>query len=352
MIALQTDRHKSKEKHLSGFDMINLLSDLKKAKDTCWLKDISKASLCSMCIRLAHSYDRFFNKISNAPKMKSKKIAKKSFPVRCEKGTLYFTEDKVQVQKIGKIKYKSDILLPNGRDHKFGDASILVDNGKYYLSFVVECETQAQALNDEYMGIDLGIKHLAVIAYGSRKFVYENINKSARVRNINKKLKHTKRSISRKYEYSKKRTGKYTKTHNIIREEEKMRRLYARLYGIRHNYLHQTTHSIVSMLPSKVTMEKLDVCDLLKNKKNKNLRASILGQCFSEFTNQMKYKCEYYGIEFVQADRFYPSSKTCSECGCIKRDLKLSDRVFICPDCGLRIDRDYNAAINLMRYEA
>ena len=137
------------------------------------------------------------------------------------------------------------------------------------------------------------------------------------------------------------------KTNNIMKEEDKLRKLYAHVSNIRMNYIHQTTHFLVSKLPRRVIMEDLDIVDMMKNK---HLSKAIKEQCFHEFIRQMRYKCEWRGIEFVQANRFYPSSKTCSCCGNIKRDLKLKDRVYKCDVCGLVIDRDYNAAINLSRY--
>ena len=146
---------------------------------------------------------------------------------------------------------------------------------------------------------------------------------------------------------SKKRTGRYQKTNNIEREKEKLKKLYNRQNNIRNNYLHQTTHQLISLFPCCVTMENLDVRKMMKNK---CLSKLIRDQKFGEFIHQMKYKCEQNGISFVQADRFYPSSKICSHCGSVKKDLKLSDRVYICDNCGLVIDRDYNAAINLMKY--
>ena len=189
---------------------------------------------------------------------------------------------------------------------------------------------------------------MAVVAYGDRQLVFHNINKSKRIRDLNKRIRHVQRGISRKYEASKKRTGgRYEKTNNIRREEEKLRKLQARKTNIRSNYLHQTTHTLVSMLPRQVVMEDLNVSGMMKNR---HLSKAVQEQCFYEFIRQMQYKCAWNGIRFLQVDRFYPSSKTCSCCGAIKRDLKLSDRIFECPNCGAVIDRDYNAAINLSRY--
>ena len=168
------------------------------------------------------------------------------------------------------------------------------------------------------------------------------------MRELTKRIERLQRSISRKYEAN--RIGnRFVKTNNIVRAEERLRKLQARKANIRQNYLHQTTHQLVSMLPYRVVMEDLNVSGMMKNR---HLSKAIAEQGFYEFIRQMRYKCEWNGIEFVQADRFYPSSKTCSCCGCIKKNLKLSDRTFICDDCGVVIDRDYNAAINLSRYAA
>lgn len=346
MLDLQIQRRKENKKHLSGYDMCSLLPSLKKDEKYAWLRDISSTSLQSICLFLAHDYDLFFKKQSGFPKFKSKKKSKPCFPIR--KDGFYFIDNYVQIPKVGKIKYKSDCIFPEGNKYNFVNICLSVINKKYILSFGMECENQAQpVLSDIPMGIDLGVKELAVVAYGEEQFVFNNINKSSKVRDIKCKVKHTQRTISRKYEASKAMTGKYDKTNNIKREEEKLRKLNMRLSNIRHNYLHQTTHKLVSMLPNKVVMEDLNVSGMTKNK---YLSRAIQEQCFYEFIRQMKYKCEWSGIPFVQVDRFYPSSKTCSCCGSIKRDLKLSDRTYICPDCGLVIDRDYNAAINLMKY--
>lgn len=345
MLDLQIERHKNGEPYLSGYDMANLLTSLKKDGEHNWLKDVSNDSLVKMCLTLAKDYNSFFKKRTGFPKFKSRKHSKLSFPVRCDR--FYFDGGTVQIQKIGRVKYKSDFSFPYGNKQKFTNVHVSIVNGKYMLSFGMECENQAPRLTDSKVGIDLGIKDLAVVACDDNQFVFHNINKSKRVRDLNCKLKYTQRSIVRKYEASKRRAGVYEKTKNIEREEDKLRKICARLTNIRHNYLHQTTNTIVSMLPQRVTMENLNVRGMMKNK---YLSRAIAEQGFYEFIRQMKYKCEWNGIEFVQADRFFPSSKTCSCCGAIKRDLKLKDRTFVCPECSFIIDRDYNAAINLMRY--
>lgn len=348
MLAKQEELYKQGEKHLSAFDMINLISPMKKQEEYKWLSDVSNNSLVTICRDLDKAYKMFFKKTSGFPKFKSRKKSKPNFPIRTD--SLYFKDDKVlNIEKIGKLKYKTDFVFEYGKVAcKFTNARVSYINGKWMLSFGMECENQARELNDVSMGIDLGVKDLAIVEYNGEPLVFHNINKSKQMRNIGKRMKHLQISISRKYEAN--RTGKkYNKTKNIERQEERLRILRARQSNIRRNYLHQTTHKLVSLLPKRIVMEDLNVQGMMKNR---HLSKAVQEQCFYEFIRQMEYKCAWNGIEFIQADRFYPSSKTCSGCGCIKKDLKLSDRTYHCDDCGLTIDRDYNAAINLSRYVA
>ena len=345
MLAKQNEIREAGGKHLSAFDMINLLKPLKNDGEHAWLYDISNASLTRSCQDLHAAYNKFFRKQNGFPKFKSKKRSKSNFPVR---ENIYFTESVVTISKIGKVRYRTDFDIPFGRGHKFSNPRVSNRSGKWFLTFGMERENQTPQLSNKPMGIDLGIKDLVTAAYGDERIVFHNINKSKRVRFLKRKIAHTQRSISRKYEAN--RIGKrYVKTGNILREEEKLRSLYERLSDIRTNYTHQTTHALVSKLPYRVVMEDLNVKGMMKNK---HLSKAIAEQEFAEFIRQMKYKCEERGIEFVQADRFFPSSKTCSCCGNIKHDLKLSDRTYVCDECGYTEDRDFNAAVNLMRYAA
>lgn len=347
MLSLEKETYKNKNQHLSGFDLCRVLTQIKKEKEHEWLKEVSNSSLQIICRDLGDAFQSFFNGKTRYPKFKSRKKSNPTYPVRCD--STRFTEKYVILPKLGKVKYKTDFDLPKGFGPKFKNIRLSYVLGKFMLSFSLECENQAQKLTDLSMGIDLGIKNLAIAAFNGKQIIFGNINKSKTMRSLEKRILFTQRSISRKYEHSRKLTGKYTKTKNIIKEEDKLRKLYKRKTNIKMNYLHQTVHSLVSYSPKRIVMESLCLTDMLKNK---HLSKKILEQCFYDFIKFMKYKCEWYGIEFVQADRFYPSSKTCSCCGLIKTNLKLSDRVFVCNKCGLTIDRDYNAAINLMMYEA
>ena len=344
MLAKQEELYAAGEKHLSDFDMIRLITPLKNDGEHEWLYEVSNASLQIVCRDLQKAYKCFFKKLSGFPKFKSRKRSKLSYPV-CANRFYFVDNNMVQIQKLGKVRYKTDFNLPLDKEHKFSNPRITNRNGKWLLSFGMECENQTPKLTDMSMGIDLGIKDLA-IAECNGQIVFHNINKSKKMKELCKKQKHLQRSISRKYEANK-QCQKYIKTKNIERLENKLRKLYCHISNIRQNYIHQCTHALVSLLPSRVVMEDLNITGMMKNR---HLARAIQEQCLYEFIRQMRYKCEWNGIEFIQANRFYPSSKTCSCCGNVKRDLKLSDRTYKCDICGLTIDRDYNAAINLSKY--
>ena len=347
MLAYQQEQYVNGEKHLSAFDMIKLLTPLKKDGEHEWLCEVSNASLGVVCRDLDKAYKGFFKKIARFPKFKSRKRSKKTYPVKDDR--IYFINSKLMhIEKVGKIKYKTDFDLPQWRGHKFTNPRISNVNGKWMLSFGMECENQAPVLTDISMGIDLGVKDLAIAEFNGTKITYRNINKTSKMKRLEKQRRHLERSISRKYEQNR-RGNTFVKTNNIMRSEERLKKMYARMTNIRTNYIHQTTHDLVSLLPKRVVMEDLNVTGMMKNR---HLSKAIQEQCFGEFIRQMQYKCEWNGIEFVQVGRFYPSSKTCSCCGAIKRDLRLRDRVYVCAECGAEIDRDYNAAINLSRYVA
>lgn len=344
MLAEQKRRYDLGEKHMSAFDMNKAITALKQREGMEWMSEISVHTFYRACDDLAAAFTNFFSKHASYPRFKSKKYSKPSFPLRDDVGHLWFTETYVQVPKVGKVKYQTGYNISKGRQCKFSNPRIqLAPNGKWILTVGVDRESQASILTDKPMGIDVGVKDLAIVAFGDEQFVFHNINKSKRVRTLERKQRHIQRAISRKYHTN----GSYEKTRQIQKYERILRDILFRLTNIRSDYTHKTTHALVSMLPQTVVMEDLNVSGMMKNR---HLAKAIKDQCLYEFIRQMQYKCEERGIEFVQVSRFYPSSKTCSNCGAIKRDLKLSERTFVCPECGLRIDRDYNAALNLMRY--
>lgn len=338
----QINYYQKTGKKYSGYDLMKMLTSLKKIEEYSWLNEVSNASLQTILLDLDRAYKNFFKSGFGFPKFKSKKRAKKSFPARCN-ATYFYNEIYVQIPSIGKVRYKTNYNIPIGKNIKLSNPRISFVNDKWILTVGIECENKAIELTSSSMGIDLGVKDLAIVAIGNDKLVFKNINKTSKMRKLNKKLKHLQRKTARKY-YT---NGGYDKTNNILKTEAQIKELSYHISNIRQNYIHQITRQLVDMLPYRVVMEDLNVSGMMKNR---HLSKAVQEQCFFNFIQIMKYKCEEYGIEFVQADRFYPSSKTCSSCGCINKDLKLSDRTYICSECGAVIDRDYNAAINLMQY--
>jgi putative transposase len=216
-------------------------------------------------------------------------------------------------------------------------------DGKYwYLAVGVEQQFPQESLTDVTLGIDIGVKDLAIRSDGIK---HKNINTTKAVRKTKKRLRRLQRSVSRKYEKNKE-GDRFVKTSNIIKQEKQIRLQHRKLANIRNNHIHQVTNSIVKTKPSKIVIEDLNVSGMMKNK---HLSKAIAEQKLHDFKVKLIYKCEKNGIELVEADRWYPSSKMCSKCGAVKKDLKLSDRTYIC-SCGLQMDRDLNAAINLANY--
>ena len=260
-------------------------------------------------------------------------------------------------EKIGYVRTTEPLpKLPKGK--KYSNPRISFDGKYWYLSIAYEILESNCKLTDESIGIDLGVKDLAICSNGK---IYKNINKSKKVRKLKKKLKREQRKASRKLESNTKsykiikgyRYPVYSRPlsecKNFQKQQKKIKLLHRKLANIRNNYLHQTTTEIVKTKPSRIVMETLNVKGMMKNK---HLAGAIQEQKFYEFKRQVSYKCQKYRIALVEVPTFYPSSKTCSCCGCIKRDLKLSDRIYRCNECGLVIDRDFNASLNLANYQS
>lgn len=258
MLAKQKENYENGEKYISAFSMIKALTPLKSDGEHEWLYEVSNTSLQRTCQDLNEAYQKFFKKQNGFPKFKSRKRSKPNFPIDTTK--LWFDEDNfAHIIKIGKVKFKTDFDLPVGTKAKFWNARISYNLGKWMLSFGIECENQEFELNDFSMGIDLGIKENAVVAYNSdKKLVFHNINKSRKVRELNKKIKSLQRGVSRKYAANK-QGNKYVKTKNIEKQENQIRKIYAKISNIRMNFIHQSTHQLVSLLPKRVIMEDLNV---------------------------------------------------------------------------------------------
>lgn len=309
------------------------LTELKQTEAFNWLYEVSN-NVAKQAIKDAcNAYQMFFKGKARFPKFKSRKKSKPSF--YNDTGKLKVKKNLVLIEKVGWIKTSEQ--LPMGV--AYTNPRISFDNKYWYISVGIEQEFEQPELTGETIGIDLGIKELAVCSNGQ---VFKNINKTKAINRTEKRLRRLQRCVSRKYEMNKE-GNRFVKTSNIIKLEKRIQHLHRRLTNIRNNHIHQATNAIVKTKPGNVVMEDLNVSGMLKNR---HLSKAIANQKFHEFIRQMKYKCEKYGIGFIQADRFYPSSKTCSSCGTIKNDLKLSDRVYSC-ECGLKLDRDVNASLNL-----
>ena len=317
-------------------------NSIRKNDDFKWLYNVSGQITAQAFADLEDAYKNFFDGLAQRPKFKNKKKSKKSFYVRYD--AIKFSNNRVNIEKIGKVKYSSNYKIP--KLDKYTNPRCHFDGKYWYLTFGFEHgESQASLNEDLSIGIDLGISHLAIVNHLDKPI--ENINKSKEVRRLKKKLKRLQRQVSRKYEMNKK-GSKFVKTNNIIKLERQIKLVHRRLNNIRNNHIHQATSKIIKLNPYRVVMEGLNVSGMMKNK---HLAEKIAEQKFYEFKRQMKYKCEFNKIEFFEADRWYPSSKACSCCKNIKKDLKLSDRTYICNECGLVIDRDKNASINLGNYK-
>ena len=317
-------------------------NSIRKNDDFKWLYNVSGQITAQAFADLEDAYKNFFDGLAQRPKFKNKKKSKKSFYVRYD--AIKFSNNRVNIEKIGKVKYSSNYKIP--KLDKYTNPRCHFDGKYWYLTFGFEHgESQASLNEDLSIGIDLGISHLAIVNHLDKPI--KNINKSKEVRRLKKKLKRLQRQVSRKYEMNKK-GNQFVKTNNIIKLEKQIKLVHRRLNNIRNNHIHQATSKIIKLNPYRVVMEDLNVSGMMKNK---HLAEKIAEQKFYEFKRQMKYKCQFNKIEFFEADRWYPSSKACSCCKNIKKDLKLSDRTYICNECGLVIDRDKNASINLGNYK-
>ena len=345
----------SKPKYISEKDVRKYINNhLKKTTHT-WLKEVG-SNVMKQGVKDANiALQNFFRHDKGYPKFKSKKRSKPSFYVNYEH--LKRLPNGFQGERLGYVKTKES--LPKiGKNQNYLRTRISFDGRFWYLSVSFEVNKLDVSLSDTKLGIDLGIKELAVVSNQDGTVIkkYHNINKTYEVGRLERKLKREQRKFSRKILMN---TSHYTGSgrpiyskdlescKNIQKQKGMIQRLYRRLLNIRTNYLHQTTTEIVKTKPSRIVLEDLNINGLMKNR---HLSKSIMCQKLYEFRRQIEYKAELYGIEVVIADRFYPSSKTCHNCGHIKKDLKLSDRVYRCDCCSNVIDRGVNASINLANY--
>ena len=348
-IAREQENYKQGNKFLSDNELRKEFTQLKKLEEYKWLNKVSNNVTKQAIKDACNTYKRFFKRQCKHPKFKSKKRSTPSF----HQNNVYiqFTDAHAKVEgfpqsrKRNKQKLNWIRLCEKGRiptNCKYFNPRFTYDGLYWYVSVGIEVDSNSDPPSNDGIGIDLGIKDLAVCSDGN---TYKNINKTQRVKKLEKKKRRLQRSVSRKYEKNKKGES-YCKTCNIIKREKELLKVTKRLTNIRHNYLHQTTSEIIKRKPSFICIEDLNVKGMMKNR---HLSKAIQQQEFYEFRRQIQYKSEWNNIKVIIADRFFPSSKLCSCCGNIKKDLKLSDRIYMC-ECGNIIDRDFQASLNLKRY--
>ena len=345
-IATNQERYKQKQRFMNGMDFSKWLNNeyLPNNPDKFWVKEVSSKSVKQSIMNAETAYKRFFKGQGKFPrfKKKSRSDVKMYFVKTDAKATIQCQRHRIKIPTLGWIRFKEYGYFPQDGSIHSGTVSIVA--GRYYVSVLADVEPPAKpVLNDHGIGIDLGVKELAVISDGT---VYKNINKTKEVKHLEKKLKREQRSLSRKYESYKKLSniekGKATR-HNILQQQLIVQRVHQRLTNIRADYINKMVSELVKTKPAWITIEDLNVKGMMKNR---HLSKAIAVQEFCSVRTKLTSKCAENGIELRIVDRFYPSSKTCHECGIIKKDLKLSDRIYEC-ECGYRTDRDLNAALNL-----
>ena len=359
--------YKNGGKFLSNYDLRKEFTQFKQKPDMQWINNVSNNVTKQAIKDACDAYQKFFKGLSGFPNFKRKHKDRPSFYQDTDK--IEFSTTHVKLEKIADstranrkvknwVRLAEKNRIPVGC--KYSNPRITFDGINWWISVGVEEADVSIAdtrVKDCGIGIDLGIKDLAICSDGT---TYKNINKSSKVRKLEKRLKRQKRKQSRMmgnnidhyitdakgYRYPVWKRP-LDECRNFMKQKGEVQKTYKRLSNIRQDYLHQTTSKIINREPKFICIEDLNVKGMMKNK---HLSKAIQQQGLHEFRRQIKYKADWHGIPVVIADKWYPSSKTCCCCGHIKKDLKLSDRTYICIECGNKIDRDYQASVNLERY--
>ena len=309
--------------------------------DKTWIREVYSKAVKKSIEDGCTAFTRFFKHQSDFPKFKKKgKSDVKMYFVRNNPKDCQCERHRLKIPTLGWIRIKEKGYIPTTKDgYMIRSGTVSVKAGRFYVSVLVEIpDVNIDNSSNEGIGIDLGLKDFAIISNGK---TYRNINKSAGLKKLEKQLIREQRSLSRKYENLKK--GESTQRANIQKQKLKVQKLHHKMDNIRTDYINKTIAEIVKTKPSYITIEDLNVKGMMKNR---CLSKAVASQKFYEFRTRLKAKCDENGIELRVADRFYPSSKTCHHCGSVRKNLKLSDRIYRC-ECGYVADRDFNAALNL-----
>ncbi|NSK41032.1 IS200/IS605 family element transposase accessory protein TnpB [Blautia wexlerae] len=309
--------------------------------DKTWIREVYSKAVKKSIEDGCTAFTRFFKHQSDFPKFKKKgKSDVKMYFVRNNPKDCQCERHRLKIPTLGWVRIKEKGYIPTTKDgYMIRSGTVSVKAGRFYVSVLVEIpDINIDNNSNEGIGIDLGLKDFAIVSNGK---TYRNINKSAGLKKLEKQLIREQRSLSRKYENLKK--GKSTQRANIQKQRLKVQKLHHKMDNIRTDYINKTIAEIVKTKPSYITIEDLNVKGMMKNR---CLSKAVASQKFYEFRTRLKAKCDENGIELRVADRFYPSSKTCHHCGSVRKNLKLSDRIYRC-ECGYVADRDLNAALNL-----
>ena len=335
--------HDNGEKFMTGKDFSLWLNNeyIPDNPDKTWIREVYSKAVKKSIEDGCTAFTRFFKHQSDFPKFKKKgKSDVKMYFVRNNPKDCQCERHRLKIPTLGWVRIKEKGYIPTTKDgYMIRSGTVSVKAGRFYVSVLVEIpDINIDNNSNEGIGIDLGLKDFAIVSNGK---TYRNINKSAGLKKLEKQLIREQRSLSRKYENLKK--GESTQRANIQKQKLKVQKLHHKMDNIRTDYINKTIAEIVKTKPSYITIEDLNVKGMMKNR---CLSKAVASQKFYEFRTRLKAKCDENGIELRVADRFYPSSKTCHHCGSIRKNLKLSDRIYRC-ECGYVADRDLNAALNL-----
>ena len=342
--------YEQEKRFVSGYDFSIWLNNeyIPNNPKFSWIKEVSSKSVKQSIMNAQRAFKNFFDKRTNFPKWKKKSNSDvKMYFVKTDNKAMIFCERyRIKIPTLGWVRLKEKGYIHTSKDgYIIKSGTVSMKAGRYYVSVLIEMpEITKPVLNDFGVGIDLGVKDFAVCSNGK---VYKNINKGSRIRKLEKKLKREQRRLSRKYESFKKSPNKLkgeATRQNIRKQKLKVQKIHHKLDCIRTDHLNKAVSELVKTKPKWITLENLNVKGMMKNR---HLSKAVAHQKFFEFRTKLTAKCKGYGIELRLVDRFYPSSKLCHKCGCIKSDLKLSDRTYICSECGYVADRDFNASLNL-----
>lgn len=348
-IATEKENYENGGKFISGYDLAKMFTNFKKEEGNEWLKEISGRATKIAILNAVVAYENFFKKRSGFPKFKSKKNSK----MKCatHEGTIQFTSNKVRLEKLGWVKLAQKNRIPYGDNIKYSNPKIEYDKVNFWVSVGVEIIDNQDNDNPktEAIGIDLGIKTLATCSNGI-------INQKPNIKIEKKKLKRLQRKASKHYqkmiEESNRTKIKFQylpKSKNLLKLEKEINKIYQRINNILTTNIHTFTTSLIKLNPEAIVIEDLNIKGMIKNK---HLSEKIKEAKFYEIRRQLEYKCKWSNVNLIIANRWFPSSKLCSGCGNKKEKLSLSERIYICEKCGIEIDRDFNAAINLKNLAA